>query len=94
MIGNKNILPPGYVVRRTIDLKTDRKIAAGIQAAFVAIALALVGLALVLGLPLSSGFSIWVTTVMTIAACLGYMIVHELTQPRCRKFSATRPDIA
>lgn len=95
MIGNKNILPPGYGARTKIDLKTDRRIAAGIQAAFVAIAAALVGLALVLGLPLSSGFSIWVTTAMTVAACLGYMVVHELTHAGLlRLFSAMRPTIA
>lgn len=95
MVGNTNVLPPGYDVRTTVDLKTDRKIAAGIQAVFVAIAVVLVGLARILGLPLSSGFSTWVTTVMTVAACLFYMVVHELTHAGLlRLFSGTRPAIA
>lgn len=79
MIGNTNILPQGYDARTTVDLKTDRKVAASIQVGFVAIAAVMVGLALILGFPLSSGFSPWVTVIVTIVACLFYMVVHELT---------------
>ena len=79
MIGNTNVLPPGFDVRTTVDLKTDRKIAVAIQVVFVATVVVLVGLALILGFPLSSGFSTWVTIVGTVVACLFYMVVHELT---------------
>ena len=95
MINNQSVLPAGYDVRTTVDLKTDRKIAAGIQVVFLAIAVAMVGLALILGLPLSSGFSIWVTTVMTVAACLAYMALHELTHAGVLRWcSGSRPTIA
>ena len=46
--------------------------------------------ALVLGLPLSSDFSIWVTTVMTVAACLGYMISTNSPMPSCSGCSQPR----
>ena len=55
----------------------------------------MVGLALILDLPLSSGASTWVTTVTTVAACLVYMVVHELTHAGLlRLFSGTRPTVA
>ena len=42
MIGNTNVLPPGFDVRTTVDLKTDRKIAVAIQVVFVATVVVLV----------------------------------------------------
>lgn len=78
MIGNTNVLPTGYGVRTTVDLKSNRKVAISIQIGFIVIAAVMVGLALILRFPLSSGFSTWVTIVVTILACLFYMVVHEL----------------
>nr|THJ68914.1 DUF3267 domain-containing protein [Rhodococcus qingshengii] len=94
MIGNTNVLPAQYAVRTTVDLKTDRKIAAAIQVVVISIAVVLVGLALILDFPFSSDFSTWVTIVMTVVACLFYMVVHELTHAGFLwLFSRTRPAV-
>ena len=95
MIGNTIVLPPGFEVSTTVDLKSDRKIAVAIQVVFVSIVVVLVGLALILGFPLSSGFSTWATIVGTVVACLIYMVVHELTHAGFLwLFSRMRPAIA
>jgi hypothetical protein len=95
MTRNTNNLPAGYDARTTVDLKADVKIAAAIQVGFVVIALVLVGSAYILGFPLSSGLSTWATIVLTVAACLFYMVAHELTHAGLLWFfTRLRPAIA
>lgn len=95
MIGNTNVLPPRYGVHTTVDLKADRKVAAAIQVVFVAIAVVSVGLALILGFPLSGGFGTWVNFAVMVIACLLYMVIHELTHAGfLYLFSRTRPAFA
>jgi Putative zincin peptidase len=71
--------PPGYRLHSSVDLKRDRKVATAIQVVAVLIAAAMVGLALLLDLPFASNWSTGLTIAVTVAACLVYMAVHELT---------------
>ncbi|MGV9746399.1 DUF3267 domain-containing protein [Rhodococcus zopfii] len=72
-------LPPGYRIHRTVDLEKDRKFAVAVQGLFVLVALCAVAAALLLDLPLTSGWSPVVTVPVTLLMCLVYMAVHEAT---------------
>ncbi|MFJ6303195.1 DUF3267 domain-containing protein [Pseudarthrobacter oxydans] len=70
-------LPPDYRPHRTVNLKKDGKFPAAVQGIFVLVALLAVSAALLLGLPLGSGWSPLVTVPVTLLACLAYMAAHE-----------------
>lgn len=72
-------LPDSYRLHSTLDLKEDRPAATIIKVAFALTVAALIVLALVLDLPFASTLSIGASTTITVAACLAYMVVHELT---------------
>lgn len=72
-------LPVTYSAHLTLDLKKDKKVALAVQGIFVSIALVAVGAALLLGLPLQTNWAPVVTILVTLAACLAYMTVHEAT---------------
>lgn len=72
-------LPPHYRPHRTVNLKKDGKFPAAVQGIFVMVALLAVSAALLLGLPLGSGWSPLVTVPVTLLACLAYMAAHEAT---------------
>lgn len=93
---NTTELPADYRFHTEVDLKANKKVATTIQLAFVAVAVAVVmaGLAFVLELPLSSSWNAWATAAGTVAACLTYMAVHELTHVAfLRMFSEARPTV-
>ncbi|MFC5999739.1 DUF3267 domain-containing protein [Quadrisphaera sp. GCM10027208] len=71
--------PPGYRLVSSLDLRADRRTAALIQGGFLVVAGVLVVSALALGVPLDTGWSTAVAAAVTVTACLGYMLVHELT---------------
>lgn len=72
-------LPPDYRLHLAIDLKDDKRAATAIQVTFVLTAAAMVGFALLLDLPLASGWSTGVVIAAAVAACVFYMALHELT---------------
>jgi hypothetical protein len=72
-------LPASYRVHLTVDLKKDKKLATAVQGIFVLIALVAVGAALLLGLPLETGWPSWAAILVTAGACFVYMAVHEAT---------------
>ena len=77
-----------------VDLK-DRKVAAAIQLVFVAVAVVMVGGALLLDFPMSSGGDAWVTISVAVVSCVVYMAVHELTHAVLLwAFSRVRPTVA
>lgn len=88
-------LPSGYRIHRTVDLEKDRKFAVAVQGLFVLVALCAVAAALLLDVPLTSGWSPVVTVPVTLLMCLVYMAVHEAThgtigRRRTRSFHAMR----
>ena len=72
-------LPSDYRLHLTLDLKEDKSAATAIQVTFVLTAAAMIGLAVLLDFPLASGWSTAVVIVATVAACVFYMVLHELT---------------
>lgn len=93
MVANTNVLPPEYDSRMAVDLK-DRKVAAAIQLVFVVVAVVMVGGALLLDFPMSSG-NPWVTISVAVVSCVVYMAVHELTHAVLLwAFSRVRPTVA
>ena len=72
-------LPDTYSAHLIVDLKKDKKVALAVQGIFVSITLVAVGAALLLGLPLQTDWAPVVTLLVTVAACLVYMTVHEAT---------------
>ena len=94
MVVNTNVLPPEYDSRTAVDLK-DRKVAAAIQLVFVVVAVVMVGGALLLDFPMSSGGNAWVTISVAVVLCVVYMAVHELTHAVLLwAFSRVRPTVA
>lgn len=71
--------PDGYQVASTLDLKEDRQAARTVQAGFGAGIALMVGAAFVLDLPTDSSWSVAVVALVTLVACLAYMVLHELT---------------
>lgn len=78
-VQDTSVLPSPYRVHRTVDLKTDKKFALAVQGLFVLVAFLAVAAALLLDLPLASGWGPLVTIPVTLVACLVYMAVHEAT---------------
>lgn len=72
-------LPDSYRRDDTIDLKKDRRLALAVQGGFVVLAALAVAVALLANLPLQSEWNPFVTIVVTVVACLVYMVVHEAT---------------
>ena len=74
-------LPDSYRRDDTIDLKKDRKLALAVQGGFVLLAAIAVVVALLLAptLSLQTEWHPFVTIVVTVVACLLYLIVHEAT---------------
>lgn len=72
-------LPPGYRLHSTIDLKEDKRAATAIQMTFIVTAAALIGVAILLDLPLASDWASGVIIAVTLAACVTYSALHELT---------------
>jgi hypothetical protein len=88
-------LPPDFRLHGSVDLKRDRKQFTAIQVIAVLIVAAMVGPVVLLGLLPAAGWSTWVTIVVTVAACLVYGAVHELTHGAVlRLLCAERPSIA
>ena len=71
--------PRGYRLQSTLDLRDDRRAARAIQAAFGGTVAVMVVAAVVLDLPMDGPFGPLLTTVFTVASCLAYMALHELT---------------
>lgn len=71
--------PADYAVDSILDLKEDRRAAVTIQVGFAAVVGVMVALAVLLDLPLDSSWSGWVVAGVTVAACLLFMVLHELT---------------
>lgn len=71
--------PAEYRTVSTLDLKADRRSAITIQGGVALTVAAAVTLALLLDLPLDSGWAGWVVTGVTVAAVVAYLVVHELT---------------
>jgi len=69
----------GYRHLTTLDLKADKQAARVVQLLFVVIAGAFAVAALLLDLPLASGWGRGVSVVVTLVACLLYMWAHEAT---------------
>lgn len=87
-------VPPGYRLVSTLDLRADRRTAAVVQGGFVVVAGVLVASALALGLPLDTGWPTPVAALVTIAACLAYMALHELTHALAlRLLTGVRPTV-
>lgn len=72
-------LPESYRLHSTLDLKNDERAATTIKAAFGLTVAAMIAMAFVLDLPFESTLSTGLMTAITVAACLVYMVVHELT---------------
>lgn len=72
-------LPDNYRLHSTLDLKQDARAVTTIKVSFALIVAAMIVLALVLDLPFESAFDAGVLTAITVAACLVYMVAHELT---------------
>lgn len=72
-------LPEHYRLHSTLDLKEDKRAATTIKVAFALTVIAMIVLALVLDLPRGDGLSSGVKVLITVAGCLAYMLVHELT---------------
>lgn len=72
-------LPDSYRRDDTIDLKKDRKLALAVQGGFVVLAALAVAVAWLANLPLQTEWNPFVAIVVTVVACLVYMIVHEAT---------------
>jgi len=72
-------LPDSYRLHSTLDLKRDKRAATTIQAGFGLTVAAMIVVALVLDLPFESDLSTALTITITVAACVAYMVVHELT---------------
>lgn len=72
-------LPVTYRTYLTVDLKKDKKLAFAVQGIFVLLGLVAGGAALLLDLPLGTGWPPVVTISVTLAACLVYMAIHEAT---------------
>ncbi|CCW15578.1 DUF3267 domain-containing protein [Rhodococcus aetherivorans] len=87
--------PPDYRVHTRLDLKNDTRAAAAVRTVLVLTVAVLLGAAVVLGLPLRSGWGTAPTVVVTVVACLGYLAVHELTHGLVsRILSGVRPTYA
>lgn len=71
--------PDDYRIASTLDLKEDRRAAGTIRAGFAGAIAVMVGLAVVLDLPLNSPWNGSLVAVVTVASCVVYMVVHELT---------------
>ncbi len=72
-------LPDSYRLHSTLDLTRDKRAAITIQAGFGLTVVAMIVVALVLDLPFESTLGTALTITITVAACLAYMVVHELT---------------
>lgn len=73
------ILPPAYRTHRTVNLKKDGRFPVAVQGIFILVALLAVAAALLLDLPLASGWSPAVAIPVILLACLAYMAAHEAT---------------
>lgn len=92
---NTSDLPADYRCHSEVDLKADRRAAAGIQVIFVLVVGVMVGLVFVLDLPLDGRWSAGATAAATVVACVVYMAVHELTHAAAlRTFSDVAPTVA
>ncbi|WP_088283535.1 DUF3267 domain-containing protein [Kineosporia sp. A_224] len=91
-------LPPRLAGHRhlaTWDLKHDRRAALAVQLIFLFVAVGFVAAALLLDLPLDSGWGTIASTVVTLASCLVYMWLHEATHGvLLTVFSGTRSHYA
>ncbi|WP_206673667.1 DUF3267 domain-containing protein [Pseudactinotalea terrae] len=63
----------------TLDLKEDRRAAGRVQVIFASIAAGFVAAAVLLDLPLESGWSTVTILAVTLVACVTYMWLHEAT---------------
>ncbi|MEV1128915.1 DUF3267 domain-containing protein [Agromyces sp. NPDC049794] len=72
-------LPDSYRRHDIVDLKKDRKLALAVQGGFVLLAVLAVAVALLAKLPLQTEWNPFVTIVVTVVACLVYMVAHEAT---------------
>lgn len=88
-------LPAGYRPHGSVDLKRDREQFVAIQVVAVLIVAVMVGPVLLLDLLPAGGWSTWVTIAVTVAACLVYGAVHELTHAGAlRLLCDERPTVA
>lgn len=88
-------VPPGYKLGRAIDLRDDSRAAATIQVTLVCVVAVMIGLALLLDLPLDSSWSAGVVAATTIALCVAYTVLHELTHGAAlRLLTGVRPTFA
>ncbi|WP_411733783.1 DUF3267 domain-containing protein [Paeniglutamicibacter sp.] len=72
-------LPSSYQQHTTVDLKKDRKLTVAVQGIFVLVVLLAAVAALLLDLPPATSWPHLVTIPVTLAVCLVYMAVHEVT---------------
>lgn len=88
-------LPPGYRLHGTVDLKRDRTQLVAIQVIAVLVVSAMVGPVLLFDLLPAGEWSVGVTIAVTVAACLVYGVVHELTHGAVlRLLCDERPTVA
>ena len=71
--------PAGYQAASRLDLKADRRAAITIQVGVALTVAAAIAAAFLLDLPLDSGWSRLLVTLLTVAAVVLYMAAHELT---------------
>ncbi|MCS5479937.1 DUF3267 domain-containing protein [Corynebacterium sp. YIM 101645] len=85
-------LPMTYHRHVTVDFKKDRKFFLTLQAVFLVVVLIAAAVALVLDLPLASGWNPGVTTLATVLSLVVYMAVHEATHGiSLRLLTGTQP---
>lgn len=79
VVQNTRELPATYRLHARIDQKEDRSLARPIALIFASAVAAMAALAVLLDLPLAGWWSRGVTIPVTVAACVTYMVAHELT---------------
>ena len=72
-------LPSNYRQHMTVDLKKDRRFAVAVQGIFVLVVLLAAAAVLLLDLPTTTSWPHLVTIPVTLAVCIVYMAVHEMT---------------
>lgn len=78
-VNNTNILPSNYKYLESIDLKNNQRVNNLIQIVFLAIALLMVGFAIIFKLPIKNDLGTVIKILITVLSCVVYMILHELT---------------
>ena len=85
-------LPAGYQAKRTFDMSKDKQLNMVIQFSFLFITGVLIGVALWVGLPLSTDLNPFLSFLVTVLLVLIYMSLHELTHTLFIKiFSGSLP---